>query len=182
MAREMQGDFFGDSHDEESKLKTFAKSIMPKRIPHLIQISMDVMIFLIIGIVFAIIIAFAFGMERGKRAYRGAEPKAPVTKILSSNIKEASKPIIPDLQKMSYEKKQTDSLPFTIQIMAYNDKSLAVKKAKEIKNSGIDVFIIKTGKIYKICSGSYASALSAQEDMKRLSRAYKGSFIKKKVE
>ncbi|MDD4202428.1 MAG: SPOR domain-containing protein, partial [Candidatus Omnitrophica bacterium] len=166
METEIQGEFFEDLSKDDDPLKGSKREPVAK-----IQKSMFVMeskIFFVyaIFVLLALIVAYAIGVESGKRiaGYKLPVQSNDITKDIvilkgiDTNVleQEESNIIVEEPVQQVVSVKTTEiqeKLPFTVQIIAYKDKASADKKADELRRSGETVFIIpnKTKTWYQLC-------------------------------
>ena len=146
-----------------------------------------------IFVVLGLIIAYALGVESGKRATVYRLPDKPVAKIPEDIVVFKGKDNQPLEQKRVDQKavnadikakkaKIKENLPFTVQIVAYKKLDSAEKKADSLMKSGKKVFIIpnKNKTWYQVCIGAFKNREQAKVLEAEVEKKYKGCFVREK--
>ena len=187
MTREPQKEFFEEFKEEKGKIKKIAEKVAWGRKRHSVNVPAENIVFLVIILMMSVVIAFALGVERGKRLI-SVVPEAQIVEY-----KEESKEPDPVAGRVSLETKpeaepgaaektimKENEPPYTIQLIAYKQKAAAEKEKNKLLNKQREAFIIPSGDWYQVCAGNYASVKDAESRLKEFSKDYKGCFVRKK--
>jgi len=169
---------------EEPK-KPFAKltSMLPKRDFEgkvVMPLTLEKIIFISIGIVMAMVLVFALGVERGKArplgASSGAETKARALQ-LGSGVP-AQNSFLNTAPAVSVA--QVKAKSYTIAAAAFSKKETALAAAAFLTKNGHNAFVVYSAPYYRVCVGTYPDMYSVQvqRDLAKVKRIYKDAFIK----
>jgi len=199
MSKELQKELFGEFKVKEPRFRQIARKMLPQRKMRILHVSLESVIFVAILIILCIVVAFALGVEKGKRSGhlpssdvaepvvalrqdKGIVPEEVIdNKVIPvvDNVLEPVAEYVPDEQvgdSSNIEK------PYTIQLIAYKDKKKALDKVNEFKNKGYESSIIERQDWYQVCTGSYSGREEAKRDLQKFSAKYPGCFFRKKGE
>lgn len=154
MKREVQIDLFKEFEQKIKKKSRYPllRRVFPYEFINL-KISYEGIIFFFIIFVLLSVIIFSLGVERGKR--------------LAFSKK--------DLWKENLELNKQE---YTIQVGVFRDRKLAIEFIKELMNEGYKPFIIYSKDLYQICIGKYPNRELAKEELYKLAKKYKQSYIR----
>jgi len=174
VADEYQKELFEEFGKEKGKLKRIAEKIGERRHRLYLQISPENAVFAAIVVLMCVIVAFALGVERGKRLTpqsraRRVEKSAPKKKPEAKKEPEVKTPAPPVKAGI-----------YAIQLISYKKKQLAEKEKRDLSGKNIEAFIVPSGEWFQVCAGSYADIESARKALEKFSKDYKGCFIRKK--
>ena len=186
MTNEYQRELFEEFKKEEPALKKLAKKVLPQKRPHIIQIPLEGGIVSAILVLLLLIIAFAIGVETGKK--QEAVAKQEVIDI-AAKVEESSEKVVLYKEEQVREPEVVEKVeeepidrPYTIQLIAYKDKRRARAKVKDLEAKGDKATIIERKGWFQICVGSYLNKQEAEKDLRRLSSIYNGCFLREKEE
>lgn len=179
MFEEKQRELFSEYENEKERIFRFIKKKDAIGAKMAIIVSREKIIFLTIGLILVVILAFSLGVERGKRI------KEKIAVDLEQDEETAQ------LQKIELEPvtaKKIETIPpspkkeglFTVQVVSYKQKELAAKEMEILKRKYSDAFIIQNGQYYEICVGNFSSRQDAKQVVNDLNKRYKDCFIKKR--
>jgi len=195
MEQEKQGEFFEDLTKDEDLVKVSNREPVAKIPKSMFVMESKIFFVYAIFVLIALIIAYAIGVESGKRlsGYNLSVKPNEMTKdivilkgIDTQDVKEVEKNTISEEPVKTVLIVNTDEtqekLPFTVQIVAYKEKASAEKKAAELRKSGEIVFIIpnKTKTWYQLCLGAFKTREQAKVLEAKLEKKYKGCFVREK--
>ena len=165
MADEYQKELFEEFGKEKGKLKRIAEKIGGRRHRLYLQISPENAVFAAIVVLMCVIVAFALGVERGKRL----TPQSRARRV----------------EKSAPRKKPTPAPPvkagiYAIQLISDKKEQRAEKEKRDLSGKNIEAFIVPSGEWFQVCAGSYADIESARKALEKFSKEYKGCFIRKK--
>lgn len=184
---------------EEPK-KPFSKltDMLPKRDFEgkvALSLTLEKMVFISIGIVMAMVVVFALGVESGKS--RAAAAKQRPAQSASGTAKAI--PPIAATQAMVPAQKgffntapaapqarplQPDSAaaakPYTIVAATFSKKDTAQASAAFLAKEGFNASVVYNDPYYRVCVGSYAdmSGTQVQRDLAKVKRIYKDAFVR----
>ncbi|MDD5439262.1 MAG: SPOR domain-containing protein, partial [Candidatus Omnitrophica bacterium] len=134
--------------------------------PRVMRVSVEGGIIFGIVVMLGFILAFAIGVETGRRNGQAGATKARNTTVAAQK-KIGSGIVAPNK-------------PYAIQLVAYRDRSSAVAAVNALKARGIAANVQFENNIYTVCTGSYKNREEAQLSLKRFVSAYNGAFIRKR--
>jgi hypothetical protein len=187
---------------EEPK-KPFPKltNILPK--PDLegrvaITLTLEKMVFISIGIIMAMVIVFALGVESGKsrraavrtqpprqsappqkNAAQGTRGAAPIPAVQAPPVTQKgffnTAPVVPSAKAEAPK-------PYTIVAATFSKKETAQAAAAFLNKEGFGASIAYSEPYYRVCVGAYADmyGTQVQKDLVRIRRIYKDAFIRLK--
>jgi len=172
MTGEYQKELFKEFQKGKGKLKKIADKVTGRQRKLYLHATLENVVFVSIIVIMCIIVAFALGVERGKRlglqvtpqpASQAPEKPANFTKPVKANI----------------EKKREPEDPYIIQLISYKTKSRALGEKSALAERKINAFILPSGKWYQVCTGGYESVKDARKAMEAFKNDYKGCFVRK---
>jgi septal ring-binding cell division protein DamX len=157
-----------------------------------IVIPVDTAILLIVVIILLFVIAFSWGMERGRRLTLGALAKEAgsqeektkaealkTKKIRETEEKKEEEKNSKDLQeKRSNAAAKTEHKLYRIQVASFYKLSSANQEAKELKDKGYSVKIGKKGKYSVVYVGNFNDKKEAEKKLKKLKKDYQDCILR----
>ena len=150
-----------------------------------LKLSLESFIFFSIGIILACVIAFSFGVEKGKNI-AFSKTKRPVriaTKETPLKQEVVSKSVpVQKAQEIAAAKQApgaSNGQSYVIQTITYLKPELAQKETDTLRSQGYQSYMSQSGKYYVVYVGFYLSEVEAKGKLKDLKQTYKDSFIKK---
>lgn len=191
MPDEQQSEFFKEFLRKKGGIEKIAEKITEKRKRFYINLPLENIVFGLIIAIVCVIVAFALGVERGKRlipiaaAANGDRPypdtilhaKSPASTETVSAESVSDEPI--PLKPVSVE--PAPETRYTIQLISYTQQKPALREKKELLSKKIDAFIIKSDKWYQLCAGGYNDMKEASAALKKFKKDYKGCFIRNRT-
>jgi len=191
MARESQGELFTDLEHKHPQYNSAAKQLFMRKVPHVLQLSMDVAASAVIVVILAVIVSFVLGYETGRKrataAFEGREEtnapapaggkgeKVVVKEITIGRAKPA--PGAGTAMAVKPAEKSLPAKPYTIQAGVFRQRKDALDKAAELKKIGLEAMAIEYKGVYKVCVGSYAGPKEAENDLIRCRIAAGACFV-----
>jgi hypothetical protein len=184
MAAEHQKELFEEFKKEKRKIDKIADKIKHRKKLYL-HVPVENMVFVAIVVIMCAVVAFALGVERGKR-YAGIRT-APESEPLGA--KALMQPIeLESIEVSTLTKKRpavterdvTEGIAYTIQLISYRKKEYAENEREKLLKKGIDAFIVSSGNWHQVCAGVYDNIQDAKEAQSELSENYKGCFIRRR--
>lgn len=161
---------------------------------------------IVLGVVFIMlmVVAFSWGVEKGKRMIRNDLKQA----IGKENLQASNVYPNPEMTGEAEEKKETVSalyspqeeepsdntavdpiqtqlVPekgvdkgYTVQVASFRKESFAQEETKALEGKGYEVFVLPKGKYYIVCVGTFAESREAKAFSQRLKLKYKDCFIR----
>ncbi|MBP7055974.1 MAG: SPOR domain-containing protein [Candidatus Omnitrophica bacterium] len=169
----------------------------------LITISLEKAVFVSIGIILAMTIVFALGVERGR--ITASEPDADnastihqvraSTKIeTAALVQPAPSQVAPVLKSVApvpntasnaasltvqkNEPEDYPAQPYTIIAMTFKERETAVQAVNWLKKEGFQAYQKQDGQFFPVCVGPYATKNSAQSELVKVKRFCKDAYIK----
>ena len=189
MSGEYQKELFGEFKKEKGKFKKITDKITKRQQKLYMHVPLENIVFAGIVIIMCIVVAFALGVERGRRFGPSAtleEKESLEEKIILPEIEiSATERKTPDAEDRAapkgLEPKSEESYkPYTIQLISYKQKALAEKEKNRLLNKKVDAFIISSGSWLQVCAGNYVSTKEAKKDLEGFRKKYKSCFIRNK--
>jgi hypothetical protein len=180
MDNKFQHDFFGDlQREREARKKRFLSRYSKHRfLPHL-RVPTEHVVVTVIAVLVLVIVAYALGIERGKRISleetRKSEPSD--TQVY---INEEVTPIT-QAPEISAEKPSEEAAgpAYMIQLASFRDLSTAQDETEKLKKEGFNAMLEKSGSWYRIYTEGYRSRAEAEQAKKELDKYYKDCYIRR---
>ncbi|MEE9499992.1 MAG: SPOR domain-containing protein [Candidatus Omnitrophota bacterium] len=173
MPAEYQEELFEEFKKEKGKFRKIADKITQRQPKRYIHVSLENIVFAAIIGIMCIVVAFALGVERGKRftvAAGMARKKAPVF--------EKETPVS-EPEAVTRDRDASDKeTAFVIQLISYKQKRRAESEKKRLLDKKIDAFIMPSGRWHQVCAGGYSDISEARKALEGFKKDYKGSFIR----
>jgi septal ring-binding cell division protein DamX len=185
MNKKFQRDFFGDNYREkEAGLSGYLSKYSKHRLlPHL-RVPTEYIVIAGIGMLVLVIIAYAVGVERGKRVQLARRPKEQASKaqMLANKevtIVETTKEVISKTEKpeIKLPAKPVGSI-YTIQLASFKELNAAKREAEKMKKRGFNIAFKKSGSWYLVYAEGYRSMEEAKKAKKELAKYYKDCYIR----
>ena len=149
--------------------------------------TLDRLIFIAIGIILAMVIVFAAGVERGRSVAIDAlkeftivtaSEKPPATAAVKP-VPQAAAPVIASPEKIEPEVvPPSTTKPYTIVAAAFKGASSASQVAEQLKKTGLPAHVTENAPYFVVCVGGYDSRAAADTDFTRTKKIYKDAYIK----
>ncbi|MCF7870785.1 MAG: SPOR domain-containing protein [Candidatus Omnitrophica bacterium] len=175
-----QLNLFGAKTDKENKLPREG-----------IVIPVDTAILLIVVIILIFVIAFSWGMERGRRLTLGALAKEAGSQKENAKAETLKTKKIGEEEKKEEEKNSKDLKEkrnnvitkkkhklYRIQVASFYKLSSAKQEAKKLKDKGYSVKIGKKGKYSVVYVGNFNSKKEAEKNLKKLKKTYQDCMLR----
>ena len=206
MSTERQNELFGEFVRKKGGFEKIAEKMTEKRKSLYATVPVENIVFAVIIVIMVIVTAFALGVEQGTRLARTETQEAP--KISKNEIKlpeiqvapvEASRPVAraesdllkdvsssgessapakPENAKSPVPAAKPDKTRYTVQLISYKQKHLALREKSRLAAKKMDAFLIKDGDWYQVCTGNYEDMKQAKIALEGLKGAYSGCFIR----
>ena len=178
MDNKFQHDFFGDHNREGDprKLGFLSKYSKHRLLPHL-RVPIEYVVVAGIVMLVLVIIAYAIGVERGKRVQLGKGQDRAVTKtqvVVNKDVtvKPSVRPVVKSPAKVSVSN-------YMVQLASFRDLKMAKQEAEKLRKKGYSVSYKKSGTWYQIYAEGYRSMDDAEKAKKELAKYYKDCYIRK---
>ena len=184
MSNEYQKELFEEFKQERGKFEKIVDKINTKRKKLYIHAPLENAVFAVIIAIMCIIVAFALGVERGKRlvSLEEREVNAAFEEVVTAPQIELSPIEVgkPKAKEPTLAPKAA-SVPrrYTIQLISYKQKSIAEAEKNKLLNRNVNAYIIPSGNWYQVCAGGYDTTEKAKAALLKFEKEYKGSFIRK---
>ena len=187
MSNEYQKELFEEYKQEKSKFEKIVDKINVKRKKLYLHAPLENAVFAVIITIMCVIVAFALGVERGKRLIvksvdEEIEVSTPVQSVPQIELGpiEVGKPKEEEPAKAPNATDVTNAAKrYTIQVISYKQKNLAEAEKNKLLNKNVNAYIIPSGSWYQVCAGGYDTVEKAKEALIKIEKDYKGSFIRK---
>lgn len=136
----------------------------------------------VIALIFACIISFSLGVEKGKRALRTiSSPLSAVSLKETAKPLPASQQVLPQQQTIARAKNIYAPAvgAYTIQVASFKSGALAQQEAQVLKKKGINPVILTSGSYTILCVGNFISKKEAQPVLSELQKKYRGCYIRR---
>ena len=184
MPNEYQKELFEEFKQGKGKFEKIVDKINVKRKKLYIHAPLENAVFTVIIVIMCIIVAFALGVEQGKRfaSLENAEENAVFKEVMTApQIKlspiEVGKPTAEE--PVTAPKARSAPNQYTIQLISYKQKSIAEAEKNKLLNKNVNAYIIRSGNWYQVRAGGYGTIEKAKAALQKLEKEYKGSFIRK---
>lgn len=172
MPAEHQNELFQEFEKKKGGLEKIADRITERRKKFYATLALENIVFGIIIIIMCFVVAFALGVERGKRLVPAPVEIEKATVAIAPVA--APEPVL--IEPVSVE--PAPRARYTIQLISYKREKRALREKKELTKHKIDAFITKSDNWYQLCTGSYKDMKAAKEALASLRDRYKGCFVK----
>lgn len=174
----MQRELF-EEFEAPKKKRLPSASILPKNYLRF-NVSYEQLIFIAIAVIMLMVLVFSLGVEKGRHVVESGPVKERTvikveTPVVAAAISEPAKAPV----KAEKPYKEIKKL-YTVQVIAYRSKKLAQKELVKLTKKGYKPFIIVGGGYYQICVGEYEESKEAKEELAKLKKTYKDSFVRKR--
>jgi len=190
--RNSQLDLFSESSQAASQKASFSNSFFG------CVRSYEKIIILSFCFIITSIIAFSFGVEKGKRmALNNQDVRFDVAnnaQTLSKNlaldrepnktqsnalVKQTPVPVMQAAASQEKAKLLTKTGNYAIQLASFQSKALAQKEANSLKKRGLNTFLFSKKGYIILCVGNFSSKDSAQQMLTELKKKYRDGFIRR---
>lgn len=188
----VQGELFREDSNDDAPRGTH-QSFLSR---YQLTLQLDKVLLLSIALIFAFTLSHSFGVERGKRlmekkfeamiptqiqTFPQDDPMNDPSEIVESETVlmvdqpvELPNPVTPTKNEL----KQLGN--FTVQLVTYDNKTLAEKEITRLKSKGDEGFMIPSGRFFQVCANYFenkSKARSYLEEIKQTGR-YPGAYIR----
>ncbi|MCF7872948.1 MAG: SPOR domain-containing protein [Candidatus Omnitrophica bacterium] len=152
-----------------------------------IVIPVDTAILLIVVIILLFIIAFSWGVEKGRRLTlkdlsieikTQEENIAAEDKINNETIKEAKKTDTEEIKEKNKIIEAKEPL-YGIQVASFRKLSSANQEAEKLRKKGYSVKIKEKGEYSVVYAGKFKDKKEAEENLKKLKKIYKDCIVRR---
>jgi len=171
MPGEYQKELFEKFGGKKGKIKRITDRITRRQRKPYLYVSLENAVFAAIIAVMCVIVAFAMGVERGKRVV-----VPPLTR------QKEFTPFVPPIKEKEIkaaERKEPAAI-YAIQLISFKEKRPAEKEKRKLLDKNIKAFIVPSGGWFQVCVGGYDDINEARKVLEGFSKEYEGCFIRKK--
>lgn len=170
-----------------------------------ISINAEKLVFISIGIILVLVVAFALGVERGKAisqkaseartALAQATIPAPAQSVqgqpaaakvqFSAQAAQAQpatavkvQPSAAQAQQPVQAKTAVQAKPYIIVAAAFSKEAFANKELSRLKTAGLDPFVYYSEPYYLVCVGPFANKSDAQKVLTRVKQIYHDAYVR----
>lgn len=205
-----QNDFFGDRVSGKAGGRPHILSRYSKQrfLPH-VRVPIEYTIIGAIGVLILVIIAYAVGVERGKRisgetfasspgrVQAAAETDKALDMSFSGTVEEEW-PVPHETEEADLRERDGDSAgrdvetaageeevpgsgeaPYIIQLASFKNRSSAEREIKKLERKGYEARSSKKGQWYQVYASGYRTIDEAKRAQRRLSEDYQDCYIRK---
>jgi len=151
-------------------------------------LTLDRLVFIMIGILMAMVVVYALGVEAGKSRPSGdvqpppaAAPAAVVAPQAARVEPHPAAKAVPRPQPVkAIQPAKMSAKSYTIVAATFTRKDNAAQEVARLRSQGFDASLTQSDVYFQACVGAYAerSVPEAQRDLKNLKRVYKDAYIK----
>lgn len=174
-----QRELFEEFNIKKGKFEKIADKVTQKRRRFYVQTPLENIIFAAIVLIMCVIVAFALGVERGKRLVHIEEGKVASVSVSAAPEPMAENKAVSDRAVVTTP--LSHEAPYTIQLISYRAAPDAEKERDELSDKKIEAFIVRSGQWHGVCAGSYRNIKKAEAALKGFKKNYKDCFIRKGV-
>lgn len=139
-----------------------------------ITLSIERLIFVTIGLILAMVVIFALGVEKG----RSLRLNAVAAKKITGSPAMTQRLVV----KQPIVKKAVTgpavNKPFMVVIAALLNKENAQAQVAALRSKGFDAYCYQSDKYFLICVGTFPNKESAQATLNSVKRIYKEAYIR----
>jgi len=182
-----QKELFQEFEKPKRPLSGFAKIFSRTDFEHrlALTVTLEQLIFILIGAIMVMVALYAVGVERGKALKNNAiaiptkkttTVKAPTTAM----VKVAKEQYVQNgaAQKIPPAQEAVKAY-YTIIAYSYSSKETAVLQANYLKKAGFDAYISQIGKYFTVCIGKFPTKEIADPILKRVQKSIrKDAYLK----
>ena len=159
-----------------------------------ITLSLERMRFISIGLVLAMVVVYAIGVERGKSisvkapsapAFQPApKPMAISQKPIASGaaVKPAERPktpvSLPAQPKVLTNAVHAADKPYTIVAATFSGKTTASAAVERLQKDGFDAYLYQSDPYFQVCVGVFSDRAAGQATLNRIKQRYKDAYFK----
>ena len=155
-----------------------------------ITLTLERLIFLLIGIIMLMVIIYALGVEVGRSVTNGRAVVAsaenrpvPVKALPPQTIKPIPQATMPVPAKpITVKPVDSSNKPYTIVAVTFSSKEGASQEVSRLKKEGYDAFLVQSDPYFQVCIGSYSdkNGTENQKELKKIKRVYKDAYFRLK--
>jgi cell division septation protein DedD len=152
-------------------------------------------ILLAIGFIIIAVVAFALGVEQGRRLASASAPLGfdaaskqpqPESKAPVPSFRQVA-PVVPKAVPFAPKKEQPVVLAkglsprqgYTIQIASFKSRDFAQQEASALRRLGFNPTVLASGSYVVLCVGNFSDKESAKSVLADLSKKYQGCFLRR---
>ena len=155
-----------------------------------ITLSLERLIFISIGLVLAMVLVYAIGVERGKSL--SARQPAPQIREMPQVVtqKRVASPLVkpeekqtppaplPEKPKASIAGRQTADKPYTIVAATFSRNDAASAAVNALLKNGFDAYLYQSGQYFQASIGAFSTRAAGQAVLNRVKQRYKDAYFK----
>ncbi|MFP4472254.1 MAG: SPOR domain-containing protein [Candidatus Omnitrophota bacterium] len=170
------------------------------------HVSVENAIICVVAFILGMVVAFSFGVEKGRRLIIREYQSGPVKTAVSKEPPPALAPTAPaaaraedvladaqplELQKAAKqaekqpkppksepERKKTVDKTYTVQVASFQRQNRADTLVRDLMDDGYDAFIAQKGSYYIVCVGRYGRKVAALDLQERLRKTFHDCLIR----
>lgn len=160
-----QPELFEDYKKIPFKRLRFKTQVIFSRPKPNITISYENFIFLVIGFILFGIVSFSLGVERGRYIYRKEKaPSLPEVKNIAR---------VPQEEKFGIDRTNL----YTVQVASFKKLEAAEKEAGQLKASGYEVSVVRSGDYFRVCVGNFNERREADRVLANLKKKFADCYV-----
>ncbi|MFH1995641.1 MAG: SPOR domain-containing protein [Candidatus Omnitrophota bacterium] len=187
-ANHFQKELFEDFENQRKPSLRRFQAIVP--LASSVNIPVERIVFAGIGVIMAMVVMFALGVEKGKTAAvrEVQEPEKPA-RAAESVVVMPEPRLKPVIEIGVLEPNQADTTPvdkpgtpeplYTIQAVTFKTRSAANRAIKSLENDGYQPYVKASGDYLQVCVGRYPTKQEAENDRAKLLKTFGDCYIKK---
>ena len=173
MPAEYQKELFEEFKKEKGKFRKIADKIAQRQPKFYIHISLENIVFVAIIGIMCMVVAFALGVEHGKRF------TVPARMTQKEDLVFEEETPVSEPEAVTRDTGvPEEEIAFVIQLISYTQKGRAESEKKRLLDKKIDAFIMPSGRWHQVCAGGYSDISEARKALEGFKKDYKGSFIR----
>ena len=159
-----------------------------------ITLSLERLIFISIGLVLALVLVYAIGVERGKSISVKA-PSAPAIQPEPKPLAASQKPVVsgaavnsadrprapvslPAQPKVLTNAVHVADKPYTIVAVTFSGKTTASAAVERLRKDGFDAYLYQSDPYFQVCVGAFSDRAAGQATLNRIKQRYKDAYFK----
>ncbi|MBI4974433.1 MAG: SPOR domain-containing protein [Candidatus Omnitrophica bacterium] len=148
-----------------------------------VTLSLEVLVFISIGLIMLMVIIYALGIEKGKSSQVLSIKAVVETKVLKPVFEPkvpAESKVEPTPAKAQVIQEKEVNKPYSIVAVTFAKKDSALLEIARLKRAGYDAFILQSDSYYLACIGTYPDKDSAQSKkaLGKIRERYKDAYFK----
>jgi cell division septation protein DedD len=135
------------------------------------------------GFLITCLIAFALGVERGRRYASSLSLPRPPPGQAAQAMAPPVKVAVAARQLIAQREMSINNPPlasgFTVQIASYQKREYAQREALSLNKRGITAIVIPKGSYFILCAGRFSDRRDAEQLLGRLKKQYRDCWIRR---